>query len=907
MMKSPGFNLFIICLFLATLSIGSLAQTTGKIAGHIEDASTSEPLVGVNVFIKGMTLGASTDQSGDFYIINVPPGVYTVEAQIIGYKTVEYENLRVSVNRTAGLNLQMESTILEGEVITVQADKVAIKKDQTSSIRNISSEEIELLPVENIERVVAMQPGIVGNHFRGGRSNEAVYMIDGIKVTESFLNESMAVEVNPSAAEDIEVITGTFNAEYGDAMSGVVNVITKEGGAELKASVTGYLGNYFTAHGDKFIGLSNSEFDRTKDLKFTLGGPLLFKNLSFLIDGRYNEELGYLNGIHYFNIDDYSDYTAQNAEDWITEHTGSGAYVSLDWLKQNLLFGKLTYKPLDVMKLSLSVTVNDRESQNYIHAYKYNPYGLPTLFNESYMYSFQVNHMLSSSAFYEIKLAYSDYQFGNYLYEDPTDSRYVHDEYSRSNGFITGGQSKNHTIRSETTINGQLDISWQLNKNHFFKAGIMAQQIELSQNYSFIRNRYEGTASEYAFEIDPVTNERVYTHYDPVIFPDSSAYSDIYSHKPIKFAVYLQDKIEHDKMVVNIGVRLDYFYPDAVVPTNYRNPANQLHQIEESRYTKYKDADPQYQFSPRLGLAYKLGESALLRFSYGHFLQLPPLLYYYQNNAFLVTSPDFSSSMGNANLKPQKTIKYEVGLWQQLTDKMNFEIAVYYSDIYDLVTATIYTTYDQIRYGVFSNLDYGNTRGLEMKYQYRTGNFSAGFSYTLGYTRGVADNPQMSFNRAGQSMDPVNKMIPMAWDQRHVFNTDLGYNTKDFGFTFVFWYRSGETYTWNPLSYSPLARINLFPNNQHKPPQSSLDLRAYLNFLTIGDVNFQLSLLAYNLLDHLNEEYVDPNTGRADQVVIRDIDLISHKSVYHEYEDQVQNPAAFLHPRLIKMGLVVWF
>lgn len=883
------------------------AQTTGKISGKITDVKTGEPLPGANVIIKGTQLGGAADAKGDYYIINVPPGAYQLEVRMIGYKAVNLENVRVYVNRTMTADFRLEETLIEGETVTIQADRISIKKDQTNSIRNISSEDIEILPVESVGQVVAMQPGVSGSHFRGGRSNEVVYMIDGMQVTESFNHTSRTVDVNPDAVEDIEVITGTFNAEYGDAMSGVVNIVTKDGGTKFDGSASGNFGNYLTSNKDVFIGLSDSEFDRIQDYKFNISGPVFTDKLTFLLDGRYVDDLGHLNGIYRFNVDDYSDYTAADSTQWHTEHTGDNSFVPMNWHKSKVFFGKLTYKPANAIKLALSTTINEGQGKGYSHGNKYNPYGVGGWNNQSMMVTGYLNHMLSSSAFYEVKLSYNDYQTGGYLYEDPLDSRYVHDGYGRSNGFSTGGQSKGHTKRSEKNLNLKMDFSWQLSKSHFLKTGVDVSQIKLDQNSKSIQNAYRELGLDYVLELNPFTNEYEFLYYEPKIYPDSTAYSDIYKHTPFKFAYYIQDKMEFESMVVNLGVRFDYFTPDATYPTNYRNPANQLYQIEEERRSKFVEADPQYQISPRLGLSYQLGSAALLRFSYGHFLQLPPLTYFYQNNAHLVLPPDFSSRMGNPNLAAQKTIQYEVGLWQQLSNNMNLEIAVWYRDIYELVSATTFTTYDQIRYGVYTNLEYGNARGFEVKYDLRMQNINAGINYTLGYTRGVADNPEMSFNRAGSSMDPVNKMIPMAWDTRHVFNTYVGYNTKKYGTTATFFYNSGDAYTWSPIGQSPLARINLFPNNQHKPERYSVDLNAYYNIAKIYGMDLQVTLLVYNLLDRLNENSVNSNTGRAYQAIITESDLISHRSDYHEYEEQIQNPAMYSTPRIVKLGLGITF
>ena len=182
------------------------------------------------------------------------------------------------------------------------------------------------------------------------------------------------------------------------------------------------------------------------------------------------------------------------------------------------------------------------------------------------------------------------------------------------------------------------------------------------------------------FTIDPITGKISYPYYEPEVRSDYSIYTDRYKNEPIQFAAYVQDKMEFEDMVVNFGIRYDFFDPNTVYPTNWRNPGNQDYFQDQSRMSDYPKAEPQYQFSPRFGLAYEVGEAALLRFSYGHFMQVPPLNYYYQNSAFFVT--DLGTALGNPNLKAQKTISYEVGLWLQLTREMDFEVAVYYRDIY---------------------------------------------------------------------------------------------------------------------------------------------------------------------------------------------------------------------------------
>ena len=119
-----------------------VAQTTGKISGTVTDSETGDPLPGANVVLEGELIGAAADNDGRFHVINVSPGVYTVKVSVMGYNSVRFENVRVSVNRTLGLDVKMTQDVLEGEAVIVTADRISFKRDQTSTIKNVSSDEI---------------------------------------------------------------------------------------------------------------------------------------------------------------------------------------------------------------------------------------------------------------------------------------------------------------------------------------------------------------------------------------------------------------------------------------------------------------------------------------------------------------------------------------------------------------------------------------------------------------------------------------------------------------------------------------------------------------------------------------------------------------------------------------------
>lgn len=246
-----------------------------------------------------------------------------------------------------------------------------------------------------------MQAGVVQGHFRGGRSTEVSYMIDGVQTTQSFTRTTSSVEVEPEAVQDLEVITGTFNAEYGKAMSGIVNMVTKDGGAKFHGSFSGYVSNYYTPHKDVFIGLKDTEFDRNKDFKIQLDGPIWKDRITFFTNFRMEDVKGHLNGIRRFEPDNYSNFIQRPAPlqgiktPWdayikgincYSEHTGDNAYVPMDTRKSTSFMGKITYKPFDRVKASLMYNMNRQQWKNYSHSMKYNPDGRVTNYEDSDFY-----------------------------------------------------------------------------------------------------------------------------------------------------------------------------------------------------------------------------------------------------------------------------------------------------------------------------------------------------------------------------------------------------------------------------------------------------------------------------------------------------------------------------------------
>ena len=871
----------------AAVQIG--AQTTCKVAGIVSYESNT-PLVGANIMLEGTSLGAAAASDGHFYIINVPPGVYNLRVTMMGYETLLLRSVRISVNRTTDVEIRMKPTVLESsEVIVVQAEKVTIKKDQTSSVRNVSAQEIAMLPVENTSDIIGLQAGVVEGHFRGGRSTEVSYLVDGMEVSEVFGGEGRVLEMQKEAIQDLEVITGTFNAEYGKAMSGVVNVVTKDGGNQFHGAISGQLANYYTSHGNIFIGLKPSDITRQQDYKFQVEGPVWKDKITFFANLRTEDNRYHLNGIRRFRVDDYSDFT--NYPGWyVSEATGDSASVPLSDNKRISAMGKLTFK-LRSAKLSLLYDYDRNDWQNYSHVWKYNPDGRASNHSRTHMLSAQLNHMFTKNMFYELKFYYKNNRYGNYLFEDYADTAYISNSFLRNNdytGFYTGGQEKVHTIRTLSDYNGKFDLTWQANKTHSLKAGFLYTQMNIDNQEATVMN--VGTDSVYV----------------PGIMADTTLYADIYEKNPFEFAAYVQDKMEFDEMVINAGVRFDYYTPETVYPSQRRNPTNAALFEDPSKMSSLLDADPQYQVSPRLGLSYQLGKAAILHFSYGHFFQMPPKYAIYQNNSFLV-GREGTTTMGNAQLKAEKTVSYEIGLWQELMDGMSVDVALFYRDIYDLLTVNLVETYYTFKYGLYGNKDYANARGLEVKYDFIMDRFAAMVNYTLQFTRGNADNPSTTFNRLGQNQDPIPLLIPLAWDQRHTLNMTVSYNAPRYSVALTGRYGSGIPYTYSPQEESILSRVNLYSNNNIQPSTMSMDLRANYDVDLGKAVKLRFLFNIYNLLDQLNEISVNTETGRAYTAIIRETDIAIHRSDFNAYIDRIHDPSAYEAPRLIKFGVGLVF
>lgn len=871
-----------VSIILILLASPVFAGTTGKITGRAVDASTNKPLPGVNVILNETTLGAATDREGRYTILNVPPGTYVLRCSIIGYKVVEVVDVQVRMDLTTAIDFQLTETVLEtGEMVTVTAERPLVQKDITSGLAVVNQEEISTLPVQELNEVLSLQAGITedasGNlHFRGGRAGEVAFLIDGISVTDPF-DRSAALQVENNSVQELVAVSGTFNAEYGQALSGIVDIATREGGERLTGQLNVYSGDYLSTHDDIFLNVGEVNATAVRNVQGTLSGPvpLFGDKVRFFATGRYFHNDGWLFGRRRFLPSDSSSFEAPDPADWHIEESGDGAIVPMNWRRKYSWHGKISYKLTPAFKLTYTQLGEDVDFQVYNHLFKLNPDGNLKDFENAQTHILSLTHTLSSSSFYTLRGSYFKKDFRSFVFENPLDERYVNPQLLRRIGssFHTGGTLMDHFSRQTTTWNAKFDFTSQVHPAHQVKAGVDFRSHELE-------------VSDITIRLDRDTN------FKPVVDPVTTFNNNHYINRPKELAAYVQDKIEWRDMIINLGLRFDLFDPNSVVPVELRDPKG----------SPKVSASIKKQVSPRIGIAYPITDRGVIHASYGHFFQMPAFDFLYQNSEFEIFPGRLASKIGNANLEPERTIAYEIGLRQQLGEEIAIDITGYFKDIRNLLGTEInelFTLGD--KYARFVNRDFGNVRGITVTLNNRaTSLFSFSLDYTLQVAEGNASDPESVFldNQTDPPVETEKRVVPLDWDRTHMLNAQIGLRRRrQWGVNFL-------VKLWSGLPYTPAAqgtRLLPFENSSRRPTQFTVDLRAYRTFVLFG-IKYKYYLNVDNLLDRLSEVIVYSDTGRAGFTLTR-----NPARGPNTVDEFLNRPDFYSAPRQVTAGLEILF
>ncbi|MGB2870152.1 MAG: TonB-dependent receptor [Bacteroidota bacterium] len=874
----------LLAVFQFLLISHLVAGTTGKVSGTLIDASTKEPVVGANVMLLNTVLGASSDVNGYFCILNVPPGTYDVRVSCIGYRTVIKKQISVSSDRTTTEDFSLAATTVDLEAVEIVAQRETIVKDLTSTMEKVSAEDIKNLPVENVNDILQLQAGMTkdagGNlHMRGGRSSETQYYVDGMSTSNPFGGGDNAVNVQNNNIQELQVISGTFNAEYGQAMSSIVNIVTKDGGERTNMSVTAYGGDFVTARNEVFPNLGGFRPTTQQYVEGTISGPASFlsDDLRFFVSGRYRNEQNWLYGIRHYLPVDTADYSSTDPSQWTVQHTGDDAVVPMNPSLERSLQAKLSYRPLGSLYISYNIISDNGQAKGYDHAHKLSPEYVPTVYTQGLNNLLTFTHTLSSSAFQELKVSYFVYRLQSHVRDNPFDPIYNqglhYTQTSLTDVFAVGGVNPRFLDRKSTTLAVKYELTNQFDRNNLVKLGAELRSYELREEMFDVR---KDAGTNWQLQIDNLT----------------SAVHNLYDKRPTEFAAYVQDKIEVEDLIVNAGVRFDYFDPKSMLPANMDDPQNKR-SVDPSQ--AFVQASKKTQISPRLGLAFPISESGNIHASYGHFFQIPEFQRLYENPEFEV-SGRFTTFLGNADLEAQRTVIYEVGLQQLVSSNLVLDATCYFKDFRHLAGSKLYRTFEQDEYGQYTNVDYGNVWGVTLALDVlRTGMLTANLDYTYQVAEGNGSDPYQAYYDARNRDESTKSLVPLNWDVRHSLNGVLYLDNESWGLSVISRFASGIPFT--PTTTFERTRNVQLMNQGRRRSEYTMDFRVYKNlpFLGPGTMVF---LSVENVFDGQRIDYVPELTEQ---------DLRTHESraQFNSLYDYRFNPNTQPRPRLVKMGLRV--
>ena len=793
----------LLCIaMLVTGSLSLLAGTTGKIAGTVVEDGTNTPLAGANVIIDGSSLGAAADINGNFTILHIPPGLYDVTVTVIGYTPVTVQQVRVRIDQTARVDISLKMEALEGETVTVVADRNQLKEDVATSVVAVSDREVQELPMTDVEGVVALQAGIRNDfEIRGGEANTALFMLDGVTMRDPRNNEPVGT-VALSSVQEISVERGGFSAEYGNVQSGLINVVTKEGG---KRSYSGSITTKYSPPMKKYSGISihdpnsfwmrpyldddvcwtgtnNGAWDRyTKDQYREFSGwnavsenlfsdddptndltPLAAQR-AFLYEtrkGEQNKEPDYdidagfggpvpfigekLGDLRFFTSyrkhremlifpltrPDYSEY------DW-NLHLTSDISPSMKLKISGVKGKRYTMEANWVYGLYLdtpeSVAWRVSNEERWERLFSTGHFSLADIGHTSI--AAKLTHTLNPNTFYEVTLEHFQRDYNTRpgrdrdletMYEivpgySLNEFPYGYDPDGQGGMALNAAQhaskARDNTVARSTTL--KANLTSQVNFNNLVKTGFEFVYNNIDLDYGSIASLTQG--SQYAWRLQ-------------------------LNARPIRFAYYLQDKLETKGFTLNAGLRLDYsnsredwWNTDPYDATFYTAKYN-----EENEYDMVASKG-QWQLSPRLGISHPITENSKLFFNYGHFKQMPK---YEELFRVARSSSNDLNSIGDPNMTLAKTVSYELGYDHIILRDYLIQTAAFYNDISNQQDSTVYQgSSGNVNYYRTTSNSYADTRGFELTLRKTHGRWLSGFAnYTYQVTSSGHFGRQQMYN-----------------------------------------------------------------------------------------------------------------------------------------------------------------
>ncbi len=717
-----------LCTALA-LSGSAWAGTTGKIVGKVLDQN-GEALPGANVVIEGQNLGSTADAEGFYVILRADPGLYTLKASLIGYQTESLTDVRVQADVTTEVDFRLEEATLELGEMVVKAERPPVEVDKTFSKYIVGADEIEQLPiVRTTSEMITLQPGVHldgSDRMRGSNrpgewrsrtGGDVAYYVDGVKIVNSDGAGSHNWKaINRSTVQEISVVTGGMNAEYGNAQAGVVSIITKDGSqnfhgwAEYRRTPPGqkhWGANIYESpmHLDK-MKWGEGEWQNERDpdtgrlvhqradydeitgheVEGNISGPLS-KSASFIVSGKTarkapvypsGTERGYYDDIGRF-VPSLNNYQGSYS---VTVRASENVKMKIGGLfeynKKFIGTDRDSWRNERSAGTSSGVIRGLHDSgKNIFLPEDWSAAGkMSTNHNMQYL---AITHSLSPRTFYDLRISrYSTVDDTSDIAARTSDVRTDADGW-----FAVDREVRHYQVADRKRYQVKLDLASQITKGHFVKAGFEFIK------YSMFLTRYTGESAQ-ARRLEFAGAQGVIG--DPV--------------KPQHLAIYAQDKMEFEGMVINAGLRLDLFDPVSKFPASGAYAFSPMYN-SPLRFQNAPHREPVVfkNLSPRVGVSHPITARSSMHYFAGLFLAYPDI-YYLFNGDWRTSGPDqdwngngaidpgerynamrpsypIRSGQGTTEIRPEKTVSMEVGADWNFVQDYTGAIAVYYKSAKD--------------------------------------------------------------------------------------------------------------------------------------------------------------------------------------------------------------------------------
>lgn len=929
------FRRLLLLLFVSLLLPALVVAQDGKLRGKITDKATGEALVGANVFVEGTSLGAAADINGEYIVLSVPAGVYSVRVTFVGYAPLTVANVRVSANITTTQDFELTSTAVQVEGIEIVAERPLIQRNTTNTVRLATQEDIENLPLRGVQNIIALNAGVVQQddklYIRGGRAGEVAYFVEGANTTNP-INNRNNVALIQEALEEVQLQSGGYTAEHGGSNSGIARATIRTGTPNFTGSLD-VQSDDFAKPGEEFLGTSSFGW---RNVVLTVGGPIV-DNMRFFVAGQHNYiRSGQMKFIEPFKfeglVDELDGRPLPGPVEFLRNHVPKSSQ------QNNTVQGTLTYD-MNPLKFRLSgsydafTTPLSGQWPNTLTNYFNLKRSLIDRTRASFG-SLRATHVIGASSYYDITVSYQNRSFTR---EDPdfgenwksyVDSaanaalgytgfprRFTHPtdmEYSVINAFkFRHENAPNNTYRKnqQTSLGFAGDFTSQVESNWELKAGGRLdlwttrhfnvgniQQAMLTLFNADGTPRVYASPEERRATVAHGTRGGNINHYGYDV--DGNEVDDGLDapRKPTFLSGYVQNKLELQDLVLNVGLRVERFDTKAKV---FRNPLAPDFDVQNDIVDESKliEADAFTLWLPRINLAFPVSDRTVFYSQYGKYAQLPALNQLYVGNVALSRTIS-ELTRGNAFLtpvgwlmKPERTTQYEMGLRQAVTENFAFTVSGFYKDLKDQLQVRWYVTdAGQKLFSAYQNEDFGTVKGLELTLELRrTHRLWARVNYTLSDAQGTGSNSQSSFGAVEQNIGrPTNFINPLNFNQTHRGAVLLDYRWgKDdggpvlsgLGANLVLSFNSGHNYTkikeveelgqaspWNVGVRPLLDPRSSFPteplNSSRTPWVFNVDLAVSKTFY-LGGIDLSIYVNILNLLNTKQILNVYPNTGTA--------------------------------------------